>query len=720
MRLWTRILLCCLCCPLLVPQIGAAGPRAAVIVGVSDYPDGSNIPDLQFAARDAQNFSAFVKERGYQQYTLIDDEATGENLRRGIEIFARNAIQEPFEQLIFYFSGRGTRVIDERLPPDEDKDGYDECLLLSDATAGQEETYLRDDELLQLMARIKAHAVLLILDCSFHGEPEDASVKGLGAVPGEGLDGVSPVKEGDVDSIQNTLVLSASEAEEGAVDGVLMPALLVTLDAEEADTTGDRQLSVGEIHQHIKSMLSGRQTPQLFDPWQLNPVPVVLPPLPTLQITSDPAGAEVFIVPENRAASRLPLSEAPGRRRFGRTPLQLELKKGKYRVTVQKLGFRRPTPQEIDLAEYDKAYTLEPFALSPISIHGTVLDERGIAVGNPMVRFQQGEKIVDQKAADAYGTFRPKPDEDTWLQLGQEYTVTVTGRQVLTANLETFTFTGYEDIHLDLRVTLDTTPPELVGVDLSTSRTVPAKNVVLPGDEILLTVMARDDGLGVEAVSLTLGQLGTERVLNLDEPKALGEQQSSEEDRKYVFRHPIAGPPDDTERWQVARIQLTDSGGNSRIYAAGEINIGFTAFPNALAMGESYFQMEAYTQALAAFDLAETETDHSRYLTTLVHDALQSTQKAVDTFLTITDQATYLGNRPPDLAPMPRSLLNRLWGHYLDELPQNRQNPVHLNLLAVAAKALNRPDQAKLYQAYREKLLTTLFSPELGTNRTYS
>ena len=72
MCLSRKILLLLLCLSLLIPKIGEAGTKAAVIVGISDYPEASNIPDLQSAAQDAQNFSDYLNRHDYQAYTFLD------------------------------------------------------------------------------------------------------------------------------------------------------------------------------------------------------------------------------------------------------------------------------------------------------------------------------------------------------------------------------------------------------------------------------------------------------------------------------------------------------------------------------------------------------------------------------------------------------------------------------------------------------------------------
>ena len=691
---YTKVLSLLFALLFLIPQTGKTASKAAIIVGVGDYEEESGIPRLQSTAQEAQNFSDFLRGHGYQPYTLIDSEATKENLRRGVNAFAQEAAQKPFDQVIFYFSGRGTRVSDDPLSPDED-DGWDECLLLGDAKAGDVGTYLRDDEWLLLVSRIRTDVALLILDCSFSGNPEDASVKGFGALAGGGFDGVNPMKEGDIESLQNALVLSASVPEKEAVDGAFTPSLLNALETEDVDTTADRRLSVREIHQYLTDVLGEKQTPQLFDPRQLNPILVDLPPLPTLQITSDPPGAEVFVTPNQGT-----------REYIGQTPRQLERKKGKYRVDIQKLGFRRPPAQEIELAEYDQAYRLELFTLDLIGVHGTVRDADRNLVGNLVGEFQRDGEIVDQKRTGADGAFHLSQERDKWLQLDQEYSVRVTGGKVLKPGVTTFTFTGYEDISLPISVVVDTTPPQLAGIVFSSSRTSPDEDMLIRGDKVSFTITARDDGFGMESAALFLrqGQTGAQEEARLI-PLKLSTVEGGDPEGVYKFEYSITKTPSAIENWSVAKIELVDKGGNSRVYHDIEVNINFTVFPDALAMGEHYFKEKAYAKSLAAFGVAEAQTDRSRYLTALAHYELKSTQKALETFLTITDQREYLGGVAPDLPVVPRRFVNKLWGRYLDRLPQNRQDAGYFDLLATTAEVLSRSEDVKLYRKYREKLL---------------
>ena len=701
MCLSRKILLLLLCLSLLIPKIGEAGTKAAVIVGISDYPEASNIPDLQSAAQDAQNFSDYLNRHDYQAYTLIDAEATRENFKQYIDVFARDTTQAPFEIVIFYFSGRGARVPDEQRLSDEE-DGYDECLLLSDAEAEQVETYLRDDELLRLLAQIQAGLALLILDCSFNSDPADVLVKGFGVSTGGNLDGVNPMKEGDRPSLRNAVVLSASQPGKTAADGILTPALLAALDTEEADTTSDRRLSMREIHQYLKSTLGERQTPQLFDPWQLNPILAVLPPLPTLQITSNPSGADVFITRVNQADDSLIPSDQKEWRYSEQTPLQLELKLGTYRIELQKSGFRRPPTRDIELTAYNEVYTLEPVTLQPIEIHGTVVNANGnpVPLGlNLMAEIRQNGKIINQKQIRGDGAFHLSSEQADWLQLDRKYSVTISGKQILKSDPVPFTFTGHEDLSISVDVVLDTTPPELLSVDLSSSRTAPDKDSLLPGDRVLITIRVRDSGLGVESATLSLRRSAVDELLTL-KPNA-----SQDGDSVYRFPYSIPETPAAAEGWTVAQIELKDKGGNSRQYRVDEINIHFTVFPNPLVIGESYFKKGAYAKSLAAFGLTEMQTDRSRYLTALAHYELNSIRKATETFLTITDAHTYLGHRPPDLPSAPRPLVDTLWEHYQDGLSQNRQNPEYLRLLEITAEALSCPEETALYRKYREQLL---------------
>ncbi len=694
--------------------------KAAVIVGVSDYPAKSNIPDLQHSSQEAKSLSNFLAERGYQCHTLLDREATKKNLESSIQTLIEMSEQKSLDHFIFYFNGRGTRIEDDPVFSvlyfvDEDKDGLDECLLLSDADPADLDTYLRDDALFEFVTQIKTDAITLILDCSFNGVADNISIKGFGESTADEFDGVNVMKEGDVGALEKGLVLSASAPDQPALDGVFSTALLDALKAEKADTSQDRDLSVAEIYAYLKNALKDKQVPYLFDPQQHNPTLVTLPELPTLEIISEPSGAEVY------------LTKGQKRREYiGSTPFLQELQKGQYRIDVQKLAFHRSPVQDIELSEYSQSYTLEPFVLKPIGIHGIVRDDNGNPTENLKVIIKQEGKEIWREDAERNGSFHLSQEQQSWLKLDQVYEVSAIGSNLLSSERVTFTFRGYQDIDLIVPVALDGTAPILIDSVFSSSRLVPSEDLLLLGDEVLITLtvtdkvtddgVLRDDGmesqnyLGVSSVKLILGVKGSAELWPLNPVMEKDEQLKDQ--HSYQFQYTVTKNPEVVEEWFVARVEVIDKGGNARLYRENEVNINFAVCPNVLAMGERLFRDGAYDKAIDSFNLATEQTDRSRYIMSLAHHELNSIQNAVESFLLISDQLFYLSGQHSGLSPLPRKFANRLWRYYLDQLSKHRQDPDFVSLLIATAERLNRLHDAELYQIYKEKLIANRTAKE--------
>ena len=682
-----------------------AQTKAAVIVGVSDYPDKSGIPDLQYPSQEAQSLTDLLTEQGYQCYTLLNQEATKNNLEMSMQALTEVSKQKSLEHLIFYFSGRGTRIEDDPVFStlyfvDEDKDELDECFLLSDADPADPDTYLRDDALFEFVTQIKTNATTLILDCSFSAVADNTSIKGYGESKAEAFDGVNVMKEGDVGALENSLVLSASAPDQSASDGTFSALLLDALKAEETDTSRNRDLSVAEVYAYLKNALKDEQIPYLFDPQQHNPTLVTLPELPTLEIVSEPLGAEVY------------LTQGQRRREYaGTTPFLQELQKGLYRIDVQKPAFRRSPVQELELNEYGRSYSLESLVLKPIGIHGIVRDKHGNLVENLTVIVKQEGEEIWRKEVERDGSFHLNQAQETWLRLDQVYEVSVIGKNLIFSEKVNFTFRGYQDVDLTIPVTLDTIAPILLNSAFSSSRVTPVEDLLLSGDEVFITLQVTDDelgnqsNLGVSSVKLMLGVRGSDELWPLNSVVKAGEQPKGQ--HEYQFQYAVTQNPDAIEEWYVAQVEIVDKGGNARLCRQNEVNINFSVCPNVLIMAERLFNDGAYEKALEALNLATAHTDRSRYIMSLTHHKLNSKQDALEIFLQIGDQLPYLMDQHPDLSSLPRQLANRLWRHYLDQLANRRQDPDFFNLLIATAEKLNRSQDAELYQSYKEKLIAS-------------
>jgi tetratricopeptide (TPR) repeat protein len=90
------------------PTIGPRGTRRALVVGISTY--DSIRPQLNFAARDAETFAAFLRSpQGFVAQgnlrLLLNDSATAGNINRGFDWL--EAVSRPGDEVIIYFAGHG-------------------------------------------------------------------------------------------------------------------------------------------------------------------------------------------------------------------------------------------------------------------------------------------------------------------------------------------------------------------------------------------------------------------------------------------------------------------------------------------------------------------------------------------------------------------------------------------------------------------------------------
>ena len=684
-----------------------AQTKVAVIIGVSDYPVESGIPDLKYPSQEAESVAHLLTEQGYTCYTFINQDATKANLETTFQNLTDISSQKSIEHLIFYFNGRGTRIEDDPVFStlyfvDEDKDELDECILLSDANSTDQETYLRDDGVFEFISQVKSNSTTLILDCCFNGDPDNNSIKGYGNSKSDTLDGINIMKEGDVGALSNSLVLSASSPDRLASDGVFTPALIDALSAEETDISRDRDLSMAEIYAYLKNFITDQQTPYLFDPQQHNPTLATLPELSTLEVTSDPVGADVY------------LTQGQRRREYaGTTPFLQELKKGTYQIDVQKPAFRRSPGQKLNITEYGESYEIQPLVLKPIGIHGIVRDKNGDLPENLTALVKLDGVEIWRKEVGKDGSFHLNQIDEGWLKLDEVYEVVIIGKNLFFSEKISFTFRGFQDIDLLIPVIMDTTAPVMLKAGFSSSRIKPVENLLLSGDKSFFTLRVTDDelskeeSLGIKSVELSLGKKGTDQLLSLEPNKLVmsknGEVTNSHSE--YKFQYMIPENPDSIEEWFIAKVQLIDKGGNVRIYGPDEINITFSVCPSAISMAEILYDEEKYYEALEAFKLAKSNTDRGRYMVSLTHHKLNSKQKSLENFLQIEDPIPYMAGEKDSLPEIPREFANQLWRNYLDRLPDNLDDPNFFDLLAATAEKLNRSVDAELYRSYKEQYI---------------
>lgn len=160
----------------------AFSAQYALVVGINDYPGTQN--DLTGCLRDVQNMTAFLSSQGFPQENIVvlkDAQATA----AGIEgAFKSHLIAkaQPGDSVVFFYSGHGTQVPDLEPDLDEDDDA-DESLCAYDINPRRQETWVTDDAIRGLIAKLKTDRVFIMFDCC-HSGTGTRSFNGMAAVPG--------------------------------------------------------------------------------------------------------------------------------------------------------------------------------------------------------------------------------------------------------------------------------------------------------------------------------------------------------------------------------------------------------------------------------------------------------------------------------------------------------------------------------------------------------
>lgn len=152
---------------LLFSSAESHGKVKALLVGVGNYPLAAN--KLEGPPNDIAIFSALLKSKfntDEENITkLVDAHATCKKIIAAFEAELVNGLGED-DVAIFYYSGHGSFVPD--LNGDE-RDKFDEILCPFDINARDVSTWLTDDILYNLIRRVKAGRILVVLDCCHSG-----------------------------------------------------------------------------------------------------------------------------------------------------------------------------------------------------------------------------------------------------------------------------------------------------------------------------------------------------------------------------------------------------------------------------------------------------------------------------------------------------------------------------------------------------------------------
>ncbi|MCI0514996.1 caspase family protein [candidate division KSB1 bacterium] len=130
--------------------------KKAICVGINNYPGFTN--DLKGCVNDAQDWTDLLKFSGFQVATMLNEQATRQNILNALEDLVTQAAAG--DEIVFTYSGHGTSVTDKS---GDEPDEYDEALYVYD-------DLIVDDELRAIFQKINpAVHLVVIADSCFSG-----------------------------------------------------------------------------------------------------------------------------------------------------------------------------------------------------------------------------------------------------------------------------------------------------------------------------------------------------------------------------------------------------------------------------------------------------------------------------------------------------------------------------------------------------------------------
>lgn len=321
-----RILLALLCLLLVFPAYAARysdgySASYALVVGINRY---SLWPQLEYAARDAQEVAGLLAGQGFKVDVLLDERATKGNILRSLERLRRKA--GPDARVAFYFAGHGQT---EDMPSGGEQ-GY--LVPVNADLYDWDATMLSMGEVNRLVRNFKAKHVFLAFDSCYSGL---GLTRGLKTVKKNGEKGYIR-KMLQLEAVQ---VLTAGGRSEQAMEanghGLFTDHVLAALSGA-ADSNGDGYVTGTEVYAMVRPGVTqksyGRQTPQFG--YLQGEGDVVFKSAQkrrrgkaTLVVASPFDGVDVWVDTEKVAAN---ISSSGGRR--------LPVTAGRHRVLVKKGG----------------------------------------------------------------------------------------------------------------------------------------------------------------------------------------------------------------------------------------------------------------------------------------------------------------------------------------------------------------------------------------------
>jgi hypothetical protein len=225
----------------------AGGARRAIVIGVDGYDDPS-FADLRYARLDAEGLADVLADPGYGGFAsvelVVDGDLSAQGLTGRLQDWSRTLAPEDLG--LIYFSGHGTRFVDER--------GRSHVFLAASDTlrADPLATGVPMQALQELLEALPASRRVLVLDACFTGDGKvgDGDVAAAArALVDEKLPFSERVQQGQAQLFATSWGRPALESESlghGVYTAFLIEALGERFD--EADLNGDLVVSVSEAH----------------------------------------------------------------------------------------------------------------------------------------------------------------------------------------------------------------------------------------------------------------------------------------------------------------------------------------------------------------------------------------------------------------------------------------------------------------------------------------
>lgn len=210
----------------------------------------------------------------------------------------------------------------------------------------------------------------------------------------------------------------------------LLRKVLSALKTDASDLNDNRNISIGELHEHLVTTAPPQES--IVVPTGNVEMPI-LKLSPMLKITTDPAGASVFVNGEN----------------IGVTPQRVvdNIRKGNYEILVKKQGYLIPQTRstEVDINQGEAVEV--SWVLKPISVYGKITLPEGKVVEQISVWI---EDTNHKQTVGSNGNYRFSDwDANNLLTIGTTYTLKAEATEIYNAET-TFTFEGHDAIERNL------------------------------------------------------------------------------------------------------------------------------------------------------------------------------------------------------------------------------------------------------------------------------